>query len=181
MRKVLDSLSDFCHRMNVTLLLVHHHGKSASEAGQGGGRGASAIGDWSPNTWELSMNHEKPPVYTFTPKKTRNFKTPDAIKLKLENSRFRPLTASDADGKIAVVIRALRGNSGRFDKKGDLIAAIKNILEADNQAVPSPNTVGNNYIALAVEQELVKETESGNAKSYELNEDAYKKFLSHKK
>ena len=174
MRKVLDTLSDFCRRMNVTPLLVHHHGKIASESGQGGGRGASAIGDWSPNTWELTKSKE---AYTLSPKKTRNFEPPDDLKLKLHYCRFRPLTASDSGGALAVVIRALRGNSGKFDKKTDLAAAIQAILKTENHDASSTNTIGTKYIDPAEKAGLVIKKKAGRSYSYEINEESAKKIL----
>jgi len=58
MRRLLDNFSEFCESIKVTPLIIHHHGKFKQERGVGGGRGASAIGDWSPNTWELEYKEK---------------------------------------------------------------------------------------------------------------------------
>jgi len=172
MRKILDILTGFCQNMSVTPLLVHHHGKFASETGQGGGRGASAIGDWSPNTWELSKNKNG---FTFAPKKTRNFETPDDIKLELHYLRFRPLGGTGIDDNLLLVIQALKGNNGKFDKQSDFTAAMKKTLENQNKEVPVENTL-RSYIASAVKKGLVIEKKEGRSKIYEINKDGVKKY-----
>jgi len=173
MRRVLDTLSDFCRRMSVTPLLVHHHGKHGGESGQGGGRGASAIGDWSPNTWELTKSKEG---YTLSPKKTRNFEPPADIRLKLNYCRFRPLSAAGSGDKLAIAIQALKGNNGKFDKQEDFTTAIQEILKAESQDAPSPSKIVDKYIKLAVKEGLVSENQKGKSKKYELNEEAVKKY-----
>ena len=164
MRKVLDILTSFCRDMNVTPLVVHHEGKMENGTDQGGGRGASAIGDWSPNTWKLSKNSKE---FIFSAKKARNFELPDDIKLELHYLRFRPFINSSNNERLNLVIQALKDNGRKFDKQSDLLSAMEKILEAQNKDIPSSNTL-RSHIKEAVEKGLIKEESNGKNTSYDL-------------
>lgn len=155
MRRLLDSVSMFCEENYVTPLLIHHHAKVFSEGGPGGGRGASAIGDWSANTWELSGNTSK--GFKLKHMKARNFALQDELQLELVNLRFRKTTASAKQSNAQYVIQALSNLNGIANSKADLAKEIQKIAK-NPQGNPVSEATARNYIDEAVKSGVVDET-----------------------
>lgn len=155
MRRLLDSVSMFCEESGVTPLLIHHHAKVFSGDGPGGGRGASAIGDWSANTWELSWNTSK--GFKLKHMKARNFALQDELQLELVNLRFRKTTASAKQSNAQYVIQALSNLNGIANSKADLAKEIQQIAKNAQGKGISEGTA-RNYIDEAVKSGIVDET-----------------------
>ena len=111
MRRLLDEVSLLTEDIGVTPLLIHHHGKFSTDSGAGGGRGASAIGDWSPNTWELSFQ-KKDKQYTLQHNKARNFTIQDKLTLELVNLRFRATGSKTVTNEVQCIVSALKNLGG---------------------------------------------------------------------
>lgn len=155
MRRLLDSVSMFCEENSVTPLLIHHHGKNTSESGSGGGRGASAIGDWSANTWELYIPTSK--SFKLKHMKARNFALQDELHLELVNLRFRKTTATAKQSNVQYVIQALSNLNGIANSKADLAKEIQQIAK-NAQGNPVSEGTARNYIDEAVKSGIVDET-----------------------
>lgn len=172
MRRLLDKVSLFCESLKVTPLLIHHHGKFSSDSGAGGGRGASAIGDWSPNTWELTYVKARK-IFKFINKKARNFRLQDDLELTLDYLRFKPVGATAAslvaDPDIDLTIRALRNLGGVASKQGELIKAVQALYSQEMSGTISDNTA-KKKIEKAVQAGHVKlqDVPNGNKKKYTL-------------
>lgn len=172
MRRFLDKFFDFCDKLKVTPLMIHHHGKFRSEKGIGGGRGASAIGDWSANTWELEFVEEKGKDgnvtqvahHLFTQKKARSYESNAVMMLQMKDLRFYPIVSSPRvgkaaklDEKMAIVVEALKTLGGTATTQKQLKDAIIAIYKSKNpNAVPSEGTAGND-IKRAVKDGSIKE------------------------
>lgn len=155
MRRLLDSVLMFCEENGVTPLLIHHHAKVFSEGGPGGGRGASAIGDWSANTWELSGNTSK--GFKLKHMKARNFALQDELQLELVNLRFRKTTAAAKQSNVQHVIQSLSNLNGVANSKADLAKEIQKIAK-NSQGNPVSEATARNYIDEAVKSGVVNET-----------------------
>jgi len=173
MRRFLDKFFDFCDKLKVTPLMIHHHGKFRSEKGIGGGRGASAIGDWSANTWELEFVEERKDKdgnlkhvahYLFTQKKARSYESNSKMMLQMKDLRFYPMGSSPAvgktarmDGKMAIVVDALQALGGTASTQKQLKDAIIEIYKKKKpNDIPSEGTAGND-IKRAVKESVIKE------------------------
>ena len=173
MRRFLDGFFDFCDKIKVTPLMIHHHGKYRPEKGVGGGRGASAIGDWSANTWELEFVEEKKDTdgnlkhlahHVFTQKKARSYESNPKMILEMRDLRFYPIVltpsigkAAKVDDKMAVVVEALQALGGTASTQKQLKDAIIAIYKKKKpNDVPSEGTAGND-IKRAVRESVVKE------------------------
>ena len=172
MRRVLDSVSTFCDEEKVTPLLIHHHAKAVSNEGRsstnsGGGRGASAIGDWSPNTWELSKSNNK---FNFANNKSRNFELQDKLELELVNLRFRQASVTTQQNKTSVVVQALHALGGTATGKQVLAKKIHEQSKQGNGKEIAESTA-NKHIEAAVKEGVIFEDETktaGNKKVYTL-------------
>jgi archaellum biogenesis ATPase FlaH len=156
MRRLLDSVSVFCESLKVTPLLIHHHAKMTSEKGPGGGRGASAIGDWSPNTYELSGDTNK--GYKLAHKKARNFAIQPDMELELVHLRFRPKTGVSKQNNAQYAVQALQNLGRKAQSKSELIKEIQKIA-TNKQGMPISDGTARNYIDAALKENLVKETD----------------------
>jgi archaellum biogenesis ATPase FlaH len=165
MRQLLDSISMFCEETGVTPLLIHHHAKISSESGPGGGRGASAIGDWSPNTWELSSTAKG---YKLAHKKARNFSLQVDLELDLVNLRFKPKMSSRGQNKSQFVVQALNQLGGTANTKKELRDELVSVLKQNKQKC-SPSSAGK-YIDAAVKDGSIKSQKAptGNKNVYKL-------------
>uniref|UniRef100_I2Q6H8 RecA-family ATPase n=1 Tax=Desulfovibrio sp. U5L TaxID=596152 RepID=I2Q6H8_9BACT len=172
MRRFLDKFFDFCDKLKVTPLMIHHHGKFRAEKGIGGGRGASAIGDWSANTWELEFVEERKDKdgnlkqiahYLFTQKKARSYESNAKMMLQMKNLRFYPIVlatsvgqAAKLDEKMSIVVEALKSMGGKADNQKKLIQAVKDVCEKNKlPKVPSKATIVN-WIDAAVANGHIK-------------------------
>ncbi len=165
MRQVLDSVSMFCDEEKVTPLLIHHHAKITGEGGPGGGRGASAIGDWSPNTWELSKSKN---TYKFNNRKSRNFALQDELELDLVNLRFKPASATTKQNKTSTVVQAIQALGGKASSKKVLAQKINELSKQDNGKEIATSTA-NSHIDIAVKEgSIVATSTTGNQKEYTL-------------
>ncbi|BAH74476.1 AAA family ATPase [Solidesulfovibrio magneticus] len=183
MRRFLDSFFEFCDKLKVTPLMIHHHGKFRAEKGVGGGRGASAIGDWSANTWELEFVEERKDKdgnlkhvahYLFTQKKARSYESNSKMMLQMKDLRFYPIASSPAvgktarmDGKMAIVVDALQTLGGTASTQKQLKDAVIEIYKKKKpNDIPSEGTAGND-IKRAVKEGVIKEvTGPSGSKTY---------------
>lgn len=156
MRRLLDSVAIFCEDSGVTPLLIHHHAKMTADSGPGGGRGASAIGDWSPNTWELSFN-SKNKSYTLKHRKARNFQLQDHLDLSLNYLRFTSKACQAIQTTSQYVVQALQSLGGNASSKGDLVKALKQIA-VNAQGISISDNTARKYIDTAVKEGVVTET-----------------------
>ena len=159
MRRLLDNFSEFCESLKISPLIIHHHGKFKQERGVGGGRGASAIGDWSPNTWELEYK-EKDKKFKFIHKKARNFMLNDDAVLEMRNLRFTSLTSpGQSSGKndtTYYVIKALQNLNGVAQTQTVLKNEVVNVYKAENPAGSITAVTAVKYITDAVNKNAVK-------------------------
>ena len=166
MRRLLDSVSLFCEGNGVTPLLIHHHSKAFADSGAGGGRGASAIGDWSANTWELSGNTNK--GYTLAHRKARNFELQDKLDLVLDHLRFKKGAGSTKAATGQYVVEALQNLGGTANTMKDLQDELISVLNKAGK----PNSPGTarNHIVKAVGDGTIQEQagKAPNTKQYTL-------------
>jgi archaellum biogenesis ATPase FlaH len=168
MRELLDDFSGFCKSLNVSPLIIHHHGKFKAERGIGGGRGASAIGDWSPNTWELEYK-EKDKKFKFIHKKARDFMLNETLDLQMVNLRFAPLTSpgqsaqsfSQIPKNIACVIKAITNLGGHVKTQGELKTEVVKVFNAIDPGEQIKPATARNYILAAVRGGHIKEVATG--------------------
>jgi len=170
MRRVLDSVSTFCDEEKVTPLLIHHHAKAVSNEGRsstnsGGGRGASAIGDWSANTWELSRTKN---AFKFANNKSRNFKLQDELELELVNLRFRQASVTTQQNKASVVVQALQELGGKASSKKELAEKIHELSKQDNRKEIAESTANKHIETAVAEGSVVEAKATGNQKEYSL-------------
>jgi len=157
MRRLLDKASLLTEEIGVTPLLIHHHGKFATDSGAGGGRGASAIGDWSPNTWELSFQ-KKDKQYSLQHNKARNFTIQDKLTLELLNLRFRSVGSKKIANEIQYVTTALQNLGGKVSSKDKFKAEVQAVhanLNPGQKALS--HSSASNYIDKAVKEGAIKE------------------------
>lgn len=157
MRRLLDNFSEFCESLKVSPLIIHHHGKFKQERGVGGGRGASAIGDWSPNTWELEYK-EKDKKFKFIHKKARNFMLNDDLALELRNLRFSSNVqqGGSKNDTSYYVIKALQNLNGVASTQTILKNEIVKIYAADNPGKNISAVTAVKYIQDAVSKNAIK-------------------------
>ncbi|KHK00236.1 AAA family ATPase [Desulfovibrio sp. TomC] len=157
MRKLLDNFSDFCEGLKVSPLIIHHHGKFKQERGVGGGRGASAIGDWSPNTWELEYK-ETVKRFKFIHKKARNFMLNDDLSLELSNLRFNVSIQSGNlnNDTVYYVIKALQNLNGVAQTQTVLKNEVVNVYKTENPNKSITAVTAVKYISAAVGKKAIK-------------------------
>lgn len=134
MRRLLDQITVFCESVGTTPLLIHHLGKYDSNEDQGGGRGASAIGDWAPNSWKLKWDSGKK-FFVFKHTKARNFKLNDDLQLDLVDLRFRSRAKGVVNSSTQisdVAVRALEKLGGTASSKKELKDAIQALTKSEN-------------------------------------------------
>ncbi|BAH74511.1 AAA family ATPase [Solidesulfovibrio magneticus] len=167
MRRLLDKVSLLTEEIGVTPLLIHHHGKFSTDSGAGGGRGASAIGDWSPNTWELSFQ-KKDKQYSLQHNKARNFTIQDKLTLELVNLRFRAVGSKKVADEVQYVVTALQNLGGIANSKEELKKEILAVSANMNHGKPIAHGSAANYIDKAVKEGAIKETPvpSSRSKAY---------------
>lgn len=167
MRRLLDKVSLLTEEIGVTPLLIHHHGKFSTDSGAGGGRGASAIGDWSPNTWELSFK-KKDKQYSLQHNKARNFTIQDTLTLELVSLRFRATGSKKITNEIQLVTTALHNLGGKVSSKDKLkteIQAVHVNLNPGQKALS--HSSASNYIDKAVKEGAIKENPVQGSRSKE--------------
>lgn len=168
MRELLDNFSGFCKNLNVSPLIIHHHGKFKAEKGVGGGRGASAIGDWSPNTWELEYK-ESVKTFRFIHKKARDFMLNDTLDLQMKYLRFAPLTSSGNTGQsfsqmpksISCVVKAITNLGGHVKTQIELKTEVVKVFNAIDPKEQIKPATARNYILAAVRDGHIKEVAAG--------------------
>jgi archaellum biogenesis ATPase FlaH len=95
MRYVLDDITQFFADRKVDICLIHHESKS----GKTGGRGASAIQDWSANCFALNfIDNNNNKGLTLEHKKARNFELNPNYNLSSDNLRFQ-INGSTSQGQ----------------------------------------------------------------------------------
>ena len=183
MRRFLDDFFDFCDKLKITPLMIHHHGKYRPEKGIGGGRGASAIGDWSANTWELEFVEERKDKdgnlkqmahHLFTQKKARSYESNSKMMLEMKDLRFHPIALSTSVGKAAkvdekmtVVVDALKTLGGTATTQKQLKDAIIEIYKKERPNDPPSEGTAGNDIKRAVKDGIIKEvTGPSGSKTY---------------
>ena len=165
MRRLLDQVAVFTESLGASPLLIHHHGKFTSESGPGGGRGASAIGDWSPNTWELTYNKTQK-RFTLTHKKARNLALQGSLDLELHHLRFRPLTsASSASGAGQIAVQALKNLGKTATSKDQLKKEVQDVYRDQNPGQTISSNTAGKRIDEAVAAGLIKEKPIQGSKS----------------
>lgn len=167
MRRLLDKVSLLTEEIGVTPLLIHHHGKFSTDSGAGGGRGASAIGDWSPNTWELSFK-KKDKQYSLQHNKARNFTIQDALTLELVNLRFRATGSKKIANEIQLVITALQNLGGTAHSMKLLKDEVINAYRLNSPGDSISENTAKAYIKRAINSGDIKESPvpKSNSKMY---------------
>lgn len=164
MRKLLDQVSLLAEEVHVSPLLIHHHGKFSTDSGAGGGRGASAIGDWSPNTWELSF-HKQNKQYSFQHNKARNFMIQEKVTLELDHLRFKKVGSKTQTTNIQYVLIALQNLGGTANSKKVLKDKVTEVYASLNNGETIAHTTAASYIDQAIAVGDVKETPVAGVKS----------------
>lgn len=165
MRRLLDRVAIFTESLGASPLLIHHHGKFTSESGPGGGRGASAIGDWSPNTWELTYSKNQK-HFSLTHKKARNLALQGTLDLELHYLRFYPIALqSSGSAAMEIVVKALKNLGGVANVKKDFKEEVQKVYNQTHGKTISTNTAGSR-IEEAVDANLIKKTPIAGSKGY---------------
>jgi len=164
MRKLLDQVSLLAEEVHVSPLLIHHHGKMATDSGAGGGRGASAIGDWSPNTWELKFN-KNTKQYSIHHNKARNFMLQEPLTLELDHLRFKKVGSKTQTTNVQYVLTALQNLGGTASSKKDLKAEILKVYSSMNSGETIIEGTANNYVDQAIKSGDIKESPIPGSKS----------------
>lgn len=164
MRKLLDQVSLLAEEVHVSPLLIHHHGKFATDSGAGGGRGASAIGDWSPNTWELSF-HKQSKQYSLQHNKARNFMIQEKVTLELDYLRFKMVGSKAQVTNIQYVVTALQSLGGTASSKKELKDKVAEVYASLNNGKTIAHTTAAAYIDQAIAVGDIKETPVAGSKS----------------
>ena len=164
MRKLLDQVSLLAEEVHVSPLLIHHHGKFATDSGAGGGRGASAIGDWSPNTWELNFN-KNTKQYTIQHNKARNFMLQEKVTLELDHLRFKKVGSKTQTTNVQYVLAALQALGGTASSKKVLKDKVMEIFSSMNKGKTIAHTTAASYVEQAVTVGDVKETPIAKSKN----------------
>jgi len=164
MRRLLDRVSLLTEEIGVTPLLIHHHGKFSTDSGAGGGRGASAIGDWSPNTWELSFK-KKEDKYVLKHNKARNFAIQTELMLELMSLRFRAVGSKKVADEVHYVVTALKNLGGKASSKEELKKEVMAVYANMNPGGVKAHGSAAKYIDKAVKEGVIKETPVPNSRS----------------
>ena len=160
MRRVLDRLQALTENYHATLIVVHHDGKNP--ANSTGGRGASSIGDWAANVWQIRNNKGK---FELENLKSRNSaRYPSVIKLNLANSIFTASsgTSNSLNADLAYIVNALKNLNGQANTTGALVNEASKLLKNDGKA--SSQIIVRSLIEKAVNCGLVSETRPGGNK-----------------
>ena len=160
MRRVLDRLQALTENYHATLIVVHHDGKNP--ANSTGGRGASSIGDWAANVWQIRNNKGK---FELENLKARNSaRYPSVIKLELKNSIFTAssATSNSLHADLAYVVNALKNLNGQANSTSDLVNETSRLLRNDGKA--SSPSIARPLIDKAVNSGLVTEIHPGGNK-----------------
>lgn len=158
MRRYLDTLTAISIETRTSLILIHHVGKAVSGA-VGGGRGASAIGDWADNV--LSLEPGKDNVLKVTHQKSRHFaKHPDFWLERTGNLDFKRVIP-EVEEKSAIVKNALESLGGKAETQ-DLLAEKMVDLGC------SSKSTAKRLIADAEEAGMVEKAPKGKAVGYQL-------------
>ncbi|WP_428569962.1 MAG: AAA family ATPase [Solidesulfovibrio sp. DCME] len=167
MRRLLDKVSLLTEEIGVTPLLIHHHGKFATDSGAGGGRGASAIGDWSPNTWELGFN-KTANQYTLQHNKARNFTIQDKLTLELVGLRFRATGSKALADEIQCVVTALQNLGGTANTMKALKDEVMRVYRLNNPGNSIVENTAKSYIKKSIKSGDIKESavQNSNSKMY---------------
>ena len=127
MRRVLDIISNYICRDDVTPLIIHHEGKRSTEGGSYASRGASAVSDWAGAhlslTWATGNGSRGIRAEWV---KTRDFPSPGSIMLRRgQDGAFEKI--QDRVSRAAPtqeIIRILREMGGRSDSKMALVRKV---------------------------------------------------------
>jgi hypothetical protein len=164
MRRLLDQVSLLAEEVHVSPLLIHHHGKMSTDSGAGGGRGASAIGDWSPNTWELSFQ-KKSKQYILQHNKARNYMLQEPLTLELDHLRFKKVGSVTQTTNVQYVTIAITNLGGVASSKKVLKDKVAEVYASMNQGKTIAHATASAYIEQAIIVGDVKETPVAGSKS----------------
>jgi len=158
MRRYLDTLTAISIETNTSLILIHHVGK-AGNGSVGGGRGASAIGDWADNV--LSLDPGKDSTLKVSHQKSRHFAKHSDFFLErtgtLDFQRVNP----QCEEKSATVKTALEELGGEAKTQEQLAAKMVAMG-------CSSISTAKRLIADAVEAGVVEKAAKGKAVGYHL-------------
>lgn len=140
MRRVLDSIKSLCQELKVSILIVHHSGKSYQGENNSGGRGASSIGDWASSSLELKAD-SKDQYFKLIHKKARDFRKFSELRLIRSDNLVYSVVDNDTkkyDKSVSTVINALNIVGDECNQK-TLYTEICKICESEGRAI-SKNT-----------------------------------------
>lgn len=109
MRRVLDSIKDIAVSHRCTIGLIHHTGKNPESKSRGGGRGASSIGNWSRNSFEMVKRENE--RILFKQVKANDMKEMNPLEVIMrENLTFEVVRKLQTtfEAKDAMILKALR-------------------------------------------------------------------------
>lgn len=159
MRKNLDTLTRICKENALSVIVVHHTGKT-QYTGNASPRGASAIGDWASNIITLS---KKDAVITLKHTKRRSGTLFQDIHLKMTNSLLlEPDHPSQTQEKYMNAYHVLM-QTGSFSSQKEFVTSICNTHHCKESNARK-------WIATCVENNLIIEEGAGkkNQKQYRL-------------
>ncbi len=164
MRRVLDGFQRVTDAHKATLIVVHHDGKSSQNST--GGRGASSIGDWAANTWQIRNNKGN---YELENLKARNSALHSGtIKLNLNNSMFMASSTAPKriDADLEYVVKTLHAMGGTANSKGILVEQVGKILQADGKS--NSQNIVRPLVDRAEASGLIVQVKLGKTLSYKL-------------
>ena len=132
MRKLLDQVSLLAKKSMFPRCSSIIMGRWQRTVEQEGAEGASAIGDWSPNTWELKFN-KNTKQYSIHHNKARNFMLQEPLTLELDHLRFKKVGSVAQTTNVQYVITALQGLGGIASSKKALKDKVMEIYSSKNK------------------------------------------------
>lgn len=135
MRKVLDGVKKLCQELKISILIVHHSGKSYQGENNSGGRGASSIGDWASSSVELKAD-SKDQYFSLIHKKARDFSKFNMLKLmRSENLLYSVVNNEECgyDYSVFTVLKAMQNISKDCIQK-DLYTEIMRIVDSNEDS-----------------------------------------------
>lgn len=164
MRRVLDGFQRVTDKYKITLIVVHHDGKNPRNST--GGRGASSIGDWAANAWQIRNTKGN---YELENLKARNSALHSGtIKLNLNDSMFMASSTASkrVDADLEYVVKTLQTMGGTANNKGDLVDQVGKLLQADGK--PGSQNIVRPLVDRAEASGLIVQVKLGKTLSYKL-------------
>ena len=143
MRKVLDIVSRIIREQNVAAIIIHHDGKASTSSGSGG-RGASAIGDWTANSLKLIETKDQDFVILEHVKCRYRKPLEQLTLMRNDQLRFELVESgqdSSTNSNYDIIIEAF-GNLGKtITVKSKLVTEVNRLLKEKGQDGKAHNTI----------------------------------------